>query len=125
MFAGNWVYPSVAPARRSASIARRSARSRVVETTRSGSAPTSSTLLGSTDGTATARSPSFCVAQVGSPLDRQRGRGDADHGVVAGGLISYGADLRENYRQGANYVDRILRGARPADLPVVQGAMPS
>lgn len=38
---------------------------------------------------------------------------------LVGGLCSYGADLRENFRQGALYVDRILRGARPADLPVV------
>ena len=42
-----------------------------------------------------------------------------DH-VEAGGLISYGADLREGYRQGAVYVDRILRGAHPSDLPVVE-----
>jgi putative ABC transport system substrate-binding protein len=37
-----------------------------------------------------------------------------------GGMASYGADLRENYRQGAQYVDRLLRGARVEDLPVVQ-----
>jgi putative ABC transport system substrate-binding protein len=43
-----------------------------------------------------------------------------DH-VTAGGLVSYGADLRENYRQGAAYVDRILKGAHPRDLPVIQG----
>jgi putative ABC transport system substrate-binding protein len=40
--------------------------------------------------------------------------------VDAGGLMSYGLDFRENWRRGATYVDRILRGAQPKDLPVEQ-----
>jgi len=36
----------------------------------------------------------------------------------AGGLISYGFDVLQQFQQGAGYVDRILRGAKPADLPV-------
>jgi putative tryptophan/tyrosine transport system substrate-binding protein len=35
-----------------------------------------------------------------------------------GGLLSYGNDLRDNYRRAASYVDRILRGEQPSELPV-------
>jgi putative ABC transport system substrate-binding protein len=40
--------------------------------------------------------------------------------VVDGGLVSYGVDIAENYRNAAGYADRILRGEKAADLPVQQ-----
>jgi putative ABC transport system substrate-binding protein len=38
--------------------------------------------------------------------------------VTAGGIMSYSTDFIFVYRQAASYIDRILRGAKPADLPI-------
>jgi putative tryptophan/tyrosine transport system substrate-binding protein len=46
--------------------------------------------------------------------------GSSTEYVDAGGLMSYDANLADSYRRVAYYVDRILKGAKPSDLPVEQ-----
>jgi putative ABC transport system substrate-binding protein len=45
---------------------------------------------------------------------------DYRENVDAGGLFSYGPDLVDTYRRAASYVDKVLKAAKPADLPVQQ-----
>jgi putative ABC transport system substrate-binding protein len=45
---------------------------------------------------------------------------DRKEAVEAGGLISYGTDRAHQYRRAGIYVDKILKGTKPADLPVEQ-----
>jgi putative ABC transport system substrate-binding protein len=40
------------------------------------------------------------------------------HFAEVGGLLSYGVDLADNFRRAATYVDRILKGEKPSELPV-------
>jgi putative ABC transport system substrate-binding protein len=68
-------------------------------------------------GAATIASKSIAVLALKSRLPSMYGRIEA---VDAGGLMYYGADLADSYRRVATYLDKILKGAKPADLPVEQ-----
>jgi ABC-type uncharacterized transport system substrate-binding protein len=57
------------------------------------------------------------ILAVGAQLPTMHGQWD---NVEAGGLMSYGANFPDLYRRAADYVDKILRGAKPADIPVEQ-----
>jgi len=62
------------------------------------------------------RAQIVALARTNSLPTMYQGRGDAE----AGGLMSYGASVPDMYRQAGSYVGRILKGAKPADLPVQQ-----
>ena len=55
------------------------------------------------------------ILAVGARLPTMHGSRDY---VEAGGLMSFGANFPDQFRRSADYVDKILRGAKPADLPV-------
>src|SRR6476620_2837396 len=57
------------------------------------------------------------IAQLAASAQLPAVYGFRDH-VDAGGLISYGVNLAQNFRRSATYVDKILKGAKPGDLPV-------
>ena len=80
------------------------------------------------------KEPPHGLLVLGGPLMNPNGKRIADFAVKsrlpsmynskeyvdAGGLMSYGADLADSYRRVAYFVDRLLKGAKPADLPVEQ-----
>src|SRR5205823_3575476 len=59
------------------------------------------------------------IAELAIAAQRPVVYGFREH-VEDGGLMSYGLDLRYNFRRMAAYVDKILKGAKPADLPIEQ-----
>ena len=59
------------------------------------------------------------IAQLASEIGLPAIYENADF-VEAGGLMAYGASLADMSRRAAGYIDRILRGVKPADLPVEQ-----
>jgi ABC-type uncharacterized transport system substrate-binding protein len=87
-------------------------------------APAFDTLKGSADALYVVADPLVTTNRIrintlalGARLPTMHGQGD---NVEAGGLMSYGANFPDLHRRAADYVDKILRGAKPADIPVEQ-----
>jgi putative tryptophan/tyrosine transport system substrate-binding protein len=70
-----------------------------------------------TDGLVNANRIRINILAVGARLPTMRGYRDF---VEAGGLMSYGANIPDQFRRTADYVDKILHGAKPGDIPVEQ-----
>ena len=78
------------------------------------------------------RAAALALAAAGAQVLVHYGRGaqeadgvvaemhDVREDVEAGGLVSYGPNFSDQYRRAAEYVDKILRGTKPGDLPVEQ-----
>ena len=70
-----------------------------------------------TDGLVNANRIRINILAVGARLPTMHGYRDF---VEAGGLMSYGANIPDQFRRTADYVDKILHGAKPGDIPVEQ-----
>src|SRR5471032_1577944 len=65
-------------------------------------------------------STKFCVAPNPPSSPSSSRQSSTWSSISSGGLMSYGAEYLEMWRRAADYIDKILRGAKPAELPVEQ-----
>jgi putative ABC transport system substrate-binding protein len=79
---------------------------------------TAITALGREPGGGLVAMPDVLTVAHRAPIISAAARNNVSFFTRDGGLLSYGPDLVDNWRRAASYVDRILRGAKPAELPV-------